>query len=329
MSRDQWAGIQHGDESYAGSPSWYALPRGGPGAVPVQARHPDPPGPGGREDPLLVSAARARSSRTTPTSTPRARTSRSPAPRPSTWSIPEGRDPSPIHPFKGNMDVDALEALLAERGAETCPRSSSRSPTTPAAASRSRSRTCAPSARCATATACRSSSTRAGSPRTRGSSSEREQGQADRPIPDIVREMALAGRRHDDERQEGRPRQHRRLAGGATTTTLAERCRNLLILTEGFPTYGGLAGRDLEAIAQGLREVVDEDYLRYRIRSTAYLGEALDAAGVPIVQPSAATRSTSTRARCCRTSRRSSTRARRSPSRSTARAASAAARSGP
>ena len=59
----------------------------------------------------------------------------------------------------------------------------------------------------------------------------------------------------------------------------------MLILTEGFPTYGGLAGRDLEAIAQGLREVVDEDYLRYRIRSTAYLGEALDAAGVPVVKP--------------------------------------------
>jgi tryptophanase len=66
---------------------------------------------------------------------------------------------------------------------------------------------------------------------------------------------------------------------------LAERCRNLLILTEGFPTYGGLAGRDLEAIAQGLREVVDEDYLRYRIRSTAYLGDALEAAGIPTVRP--------------------------------------------
>jgi tryptophanase len=66
---------------------------------------------------------------------------------------------------------------------------------------------------------------------------------------------------------------------------LAAKCRNLLILTEGFPTYGGLAGRDLEAIAQGLEEVVEPDYLRYRIRSTAYLGEALLRAGVPVVQP--------------------------------------------
>src|SRR5262249_7236980 len=66
---------------------------------------------------------------------------------------------------------------------------------------------------------------------------------------------------------------------------LAERCRTMLILTEGFPTYGGLAGRDLEALAQGLKEVVQEDYLRYRIRSTAYLGEALDGAGIPVVRP--------------------------------------------
>jgi len=66
---------------------------------------------------------------------------------------------------------------------------------------------------------------------------------------------------------------------------LAEKCRNVLILTEGFPTYGGLAGRDLEAIAQGLKEAVEHDYLRYRIRSTEYLAEALDRAGVPIVKP--------------------------------------------
>lgn len=66
---------------------------------------------------------------------------------------------------------------------------------------------------------------------------------------------------------------------------LYEKSRQLLILTEGFPTYGGLAGRDLEAMAQGLTEVLDEDYLRYRVRSVAYLGEAISQAGVPIVQP--------------------------------------------
>ena len=65
----------------------------------------------------------------------------------------------------------------------------------------------------------------------------------------------------------------------------AEGARNLLILTEGFPTYGGLAGYDLEAIARGLEEVVEEPYLKYRIRSTAYLADKLTAAGVPIIQP--------------------------------------------
>jgi len=66
---------------------------------------------------------------------------------------------------------------------------------------------------------------------------------------------------------------------------LASKARNLLIVTEGFPTYGGLAGRDLEAIAQGLDEVLDEHYLEYRLRSVEYLGERLTQAGVPILQP--------------------------------------------
>jgi tryptophanase len=113
---------------------------------------------------------------------------------------------------------------------------------------------------------------------------EREEGQADRPIVEIVREMAqLADGMTMSAKKDGLANIGGWLA--VDDGELADRCRSLLILTEGFPTYGGMAGRDLEAVAQGLREVVDEDYLRYRARSTAYLGEALDRGGVPVVQP--------------------------------------------
>jgi len=113
---------------------------------------------------------------------------------------------------------------------------------------------------------------------------EREPGYADRDVRDIVREMAaLADGMTMSAKKDGLANIGGWLA--VDDAELAEQCRNLLILTEGFPTYGGLAGRDLEAIAQGLREVVEHDYLHYRVRSTAYLGEGLAAAGIPVVQP--------------------------------------------
>jgi tryptophanase len=113
---------------------------------------------------------------------------------------------------------------------------------------------------------------------------EREAGQGDREVADIVREIASLA---DGMTMSAKKDPFGNIGGwlAMNDDDLAERCRNVLILTEGFPTYGGLAGRDLEAIAQGLAEAVQPDYLRYRIRSTAYLGEALDAAGVPVVKP--------------------------------------------
>ncbi|MBS1152800.1 MAG: tryptophanase, partial [Myxococcaceae bacterium] len=112
----------------------------------------------------------------------------------------------------------------------------------------------------------------------------REPGQGERDVKQIVREIgALADGMTMSAKKDGLAN----IGGwlGLNDPELAQQCRNMLILTEGFPTYGGLAGRDLEAIAQGLTEVVDHDYLRYRIRSTAYLGEALQAEGIPLVLP--------------------------------------------
>jgi tyrosine phenol-lyase len=113
---------------------------------------------------------------------------------------------------------------------------------------------------------------------------KREKGYADKAVIDIAREMFSYA---DGATMSAKKDALVNIGGflAMNDEQLAMQCRNLLIVTEGFPTYGGLAGRDLEAVAQGLEEIVDEHYLQYRIRSTEYLGEKLVAAGVPIIEP--------------------------------------------
>jgi tryptophanase len=283
MSRDQWAAVQHGDESYAGSPSWFAFLEAVNELFPF--RHVIPTHQGRAAEKILFSVLGG-PGRVVPNNThfdtTRANVEFTGA-EAIDLVIPEGRDPSLVHPFKGNMDVEALNALLSERAADVpvvfvtiTNNSGGGQPVS-----------------LANLHAVRAACDRHGVPlfldACRFAENAwfiklREPGQADRAISDIVREMAsLADGMTMSAKKDGLANIGGWLA--LNDDGLAEQCRNLLILTEGFPTYGGLAGRDLEAIAQGLREVVDEDYLRYRIASTAYLGNALDAAGVPVVKP--------------------------------------------
>ena len=283
MSRDQWAAVQHGDESYAGSPSWYAFLESVRALWPFE--HVIPTHQGRAAERILFSVLGGPGKvipNNTHFDTTRANIEYTGA-EAVDLVIPEGRDPAAEHPFKGNMDVTALERLLEERAADvpvvfvTITNNSGGGQPVSLRNLRAVRDVCDRHGIPLFLDACRFAEN-AWFIRTR------EEGQEGRPIPEIVREMAaLADGMTMSAKKDGLANIGGWLA--MNDDALAERCRMLEILTEGFPTYGGLAGRDLEAIAQGLREVVDEDYLRYRIRSTAYLGEALDAAGVPVVKP--------------------------------------------
>ncbi len=284
MSAEQWAGIQRGDESYAGSPSWFRFLAAVTELFPF--RHVIPTHQGRAAEKILFSVIGG-AGKVIPSNThfdtTRANVEFTGA-EAVDCVIAEGREPSTIHPFKGNMDTDALDALIRERGAENVPvvfvtvtNNSGGGQPVSLANLRAVRAVCDRYGLPLFLDACRFAE-------NAWFIKQREDGYADVSVPDIVRQMAACA---DGMTMSGKKDALANIGGwlALNDDRWAEQCRTMLILTEGFPTYGGLAGRDLEAMAVGLREVVQDDYLRYRIRSTAYLGEALVEAGVPCVQP--------------------------------------------
>ena len=283
MSRDQWAAIQRGDESYAGSPSWFRFEAAVKELFPF--RHVIPTHQGRAAEKILFSVLGGPGKvvpNNTHFDTTRANVEATGA-EAVDLVIPEGRDAALEHPFKGNMDLGALQSLLDERADAvpvvflTITNNSGGGQPVSLANIRGVSEICRRYGVPFYLDACRFAE-------NAWFIHEREDDQSRRSIRDIVREIASLA---DGMTMSAKKDPFGNIGGwlAMNDDALAEQCRNLLILTEGFPTYGGLAGRDLEAIAQGLKEAVHPDYLRYRIRSTAYLGEALDAAGVPVVKP--------------------------------------------
>jgi tryptophanase len=283
MSAEQWAGIQRGNEAYAGSPSYFRF------LDAVRALFPFThvlPVHQGRAAERVLFMAVGRPGVVIPNNThfdtTRANIEYTGA-EAVDLPIAEGLQPSLRHPFKGNMDVPALEALLDARARDvplvmvTITNNSGGGQPVSMANLRATKAVCDRYDKPLFLDACRFAE-------NAWLIKTREPGYENTPVPDIVREMASLA---DGMTMSAKKDPMANIGGWLALNDegLAERCRTLEILTEGYPTYGGLAGRDLEAIAQGLTECVDEDYLRYRIRSIAYLGEALEAAGVPVVVP--------------------------------------------
>ncbi len=283
MSRDQWAAIQHGDESYAGSPSWFIFADAVRELFPY--RHVIPTHQGRAAERILFSVIGG-PTKVVPSNThfdtTRANIEFTGA-EAVDLVIPEGRDPSSEHPFKGNMDIAALDALLTERGEDvpcvmmTITNNSGGGQPVSLENLRAVSEVAHSHGKPLYLDACRFAE-------NAWFIRIREPGQGERQVPDIVREMASLA---DGMTMSAKKDPMGNIGGwlALDDDDLATECRNLLILTEGFPTYGGLAGRDLEALAQGLKEVVSHDYLTYRIASTAYVAEALDKLGMPRLHP--------------------------------------------
>jgi tryptophanase len=284
MSSKQWAGIMDGDESYAGSKSFFRFERvvkrimGFKHVIPVHQ---------GRAAEKILFSIVAGPGKFIPNNTHFDTTRANIEFVGGTavdLPIPEGIQPDVWHPFKGNMDVERLENFIKEKGPENIPlvmltvtNNSNGGQPVSMKNIREVKEVCSKYGIPLFLDACRFAE-------NAYFIKKREKGYENKSILEIVQEMFSYA---DGCTMSAKKDAFANIGGflALNDDELAIKARNVLIVTEGFPTYGGLAGRDLEAIAQGLEEVIDENYLVYRIRSVEYLAEKLIERGIPVLIP--------------------------------------------
>ena len=284
MSAHQWGGMIEGDEAYAGSKSFSRLEQTVKDLT--SFRHIIPTHQGRAAERILFDLVGGEDKivpNNTHFDTTRANVEMSGA-EALDLPIPDGLDPTLINDFKGNMDLNALETLLRKERPERIPLvmltvTNNANAGQPVSMANIRQ----------TAEICRAHDIPFFLDACRFAENAyfiklREPGYENKTAREIAREMfSYADGCTMSGKKDGLVNMGGFLA--VNDDQLAGRARNILIVTEGFPTYGGLAGHDLEAFARGLDEVLEEDYLKYRIRSVAYLGEHISAIGAPIFQP--------------------------------------------
>lgn len=284
MSSEQWAGMMRGDESYAGSPSFFRFESvvkeitGMPLVIPTHQ--------GRASEKILFSILGGKGKyfiSNTLFDTTRANIEFSGA-EGIDCLCKEGKLPTVPAPFKGNIDLELLEKTIQEKGVENIPmviitvtnNSGGGQPVSMANIKSARA-ICNKYRIPLFIDACRFAE-------NCYFIKLREAGYQNISVGDIAKELFSYA---DGCTMSAKKDAFANIGGflALHEPALAQQCRNLLVITEGFPTYGGLAGRDLEAIAIGLQEVLDENYLQYRIRSIEYLTNKLIEAGVPVMQP--------------------------------------------